>query len=157
MSKYQQFLYVLVKEVNEVKEGKKRTDTELRIVFWSEDKSTGVRDHFVLYGTRPSTKRHGEFFPYRLVCDTLYAVTEFVSSVFSSSNSVEIELHQFSGFTDDSEDEYNIDWYNTNENESTELVAFDVDPVEDSFGDVRVYPEKTLSKVLNVLMKFDTI
>jgi hypothetical protein len=157
MSKYQQFLYVLVKEVNEVREGKKKTDTELRIVFWPEDRSTGVRDHFVLYGTRPSTKRCGNFVPYRLVCDTLYEVTGFVSSVFSSINSVEIELHQFSGFTNDSEDEYNIDWYNTNENESTEIVAFDVDPIEDSVGDVHVYPEKTLSKVLNILMQFDTI
>ena len=54
MSKYQQFLYVLVKEVYERKT-KKRTDTELRIVFWPEDRSNGVRDHFVVYGTRPST------------------------------------------------------------------------------------------------------
>lgn len=156
MSNYQQFLYVLVKEVYERKP-KKRTDTELRIVFWPEDRSKRVREHFIVYGTRPSTKRSGEFVPYRLVCDTIYEVTGFVTTVFSRDNSVEIELHQFSGLTDDSEDEYNIDWFNTNENESTEIVALDIDPIEDSNGEVHVYSEKTLSRVLNILMQFDTI
>jgi hypothetical protein len=49
---------------------------------------------------------------------------KFLTSILGM-NKYEVELHQFSGITDDSEDEYNIDWFNTNENSSTEIVAFE--------------------------------
>jgi|LauGreDrversion4_2_1035121.scaffolds.fasta_scaffold55691_4 hypothetical protein len=156
MSTFQQFLYVLVKEVFQGK-NKKRRDTELRIVFWPDDRTTGTREHFVVYGNRPDTKKHGEYYPYRLVCDTIYEVTGLVNTLFSSYHSAEIELHQFSGLNDDSEDEYNIDWFNTNEDESTELVAFDINPTYDSLNEPHLYLDKTLNKCLLLLTQFDTI
>ena len=117
----------------------------------------GTREHFVVYGTRPDTKTHGKFIPYRLVCDTIYEVTGLVNTLFSSDHSAEIELHQYSGFNDDSEDEYNIDWFNTNDDAITEIVAFDIEPTPDSFGEQRLYLDKTLQKVLLILLQFDTI
>jgi hypothetical protein len=156
MATYQQFLYVLINEVREVK-SKRIADTELRIVFWPEDRESETREHFVVYGNRPDTKSCGEFIHYRLVCDTLYEVTGLVNTLFSSCHSAEIELHQYSGFNDDSEDEYNIDWFNTNEDASTELVAFDIESTKDSSGEPHLYLDKTLNKVLLILTQFDTI
>jgi hypothetical protein len=84
MATYQQFLYVLITEVREIK-SKRIADTELRIVFWPEDRESETREHFVVYGNRPDTKKDGEFVPYRLVCDTMYEVTGLVNTLFSST------------------------------------------------------------------------
>ena len=156
MSRHQEFVYVLVKEF---RQGTKRKhyDTELRIVHWAADEETGLPEHFVIYGKRPNSIKEGAFIPYRLKCESVYEIGKFVNTVISSDHNASIELRQFSGITDDSEDEYNIDWFNTNENLTTELVAFDIEPTYDSFGESRLDLDNTLNNALRILMQFETV
>ena len=155
MSEFQQFLYVFVKET--VPSNKQKTDTVLRIVFWKADEELGYDDHFVIYGTRPRSKTTGKFVPYRLTCETIDQVQHFVKTVVGSNNSLSIELHQFYGYNDDSEDWYNIDWKNTPRNSSTEIVAYDVMSQTNDYGEYHLNFHTTMSRVLNVLVDHDTL
>ena len=127
MCDYQKFLYVLVKEYSKKSENNK-LDNSLRIVYWPKDDVYGYDEHFVIYGKRSKTKKYGKFVPYRLKCNSIENVYQFVKSVVSFDNYFAVELHQFDGLTDDSHDWYNLDWCNTPENPTTELVAYDIDP-----------------------------
>ena len=158
MSELQQFLYVLVKEVYpESKPGKQKTDTVLHIVHWAADEELGYDDHFVIYGKRPKSKVTGKFTPYRLICQTQKQVHEFVRTVVSPDHNLAIELHQFYGETDDSEDWYNIDWKNTADDSSTELVAFDVESKSGFDGEPFIDFHSALSSVLNVITNHEIV
>ena len=150
------FLYLLVKEKYPESKGKK-VDTELRIVYWPEDADSGHESQFVIYGKRPRSKTTGEFIPYRVKCHTMNQVYYFAKNAISSDHDLSIELHQFSGFADDNEDEYNIAWYNTAENSSTEIVAFDVysNPYEKKEYYIDFY--SLLKNQLNILSHFVTV
>ena len=151
------FLYVIVKEYFSGKQGRK-FDTELRIVYWPEDyQYSGNSAQFVVYGTRPRIKYIGEFTPYRLCFYKLEDVIQFVNTVVSPNNNIMIELQQFSGINNDSDDEYNIDWMNTSENMNTELVAFEIESGLKANGDVYLNYGNTLSNVLNVLVNSETV
>jgi hypothetical protein len=123
-----QFLYVLLKEIDrdtdENGRATSKTDTQLRIVHW-EDNSAANGGYFIIYGTRPTSKYSGEYTPYRVLCKNVGSVIRFINTVVSPDNDVEIEMHQFDGLNDDSEDQFNILWENTEENNSTQLVAYD--------------------------------
>lgn len=156
MSKFQQFLYATVKEVYpESKSGK--TDTVLRIVFWAADEELGYDDHFVIYGKRPKSKVTGKFVPYRIHCRTQEQVHKFVKTIVSPDHNLAIELHQFYGETDDSEDWYNIDWKNTADDSSTELVAFDVESKIAFDGEHYLDCQAALSSVLNVIVNHEVV
>ena len=114
---YAKFLYVFVKETCTNNEYHS-SDTELRIVYWNNGE-------FVIYGKRPRNKQGREFVPYRLQCSTISQVIQLVETVVCMQNDMSIELHQFEGICNCSKDEYEVEWYNTCEDESTELVAFD--------------------------------
>lgn len=150
MSEFQQFLYVLVKENYEGPK-KTTTDTVLRIVYWTADEELGYDSHYVIYGKRPKSKISGEFIPYRLTCQTQKQVHEFVRTVVSPDHNLAVELHQFYGYNDDSEDWYNIDWENTPEDGSTELVAFDVESKIGFDGEQFVDFHAALTSTLNVI------
>jgi hypothetical protein len=141
------FLYVVVKEVVEGKKGQK-LDTELRIVYWPE--TSEYSECFVLYGKRPPSKRDGDFVPYRLICNTKEQVVRFAETVIDIHSSASVELHQFYGENDDSVDEFNIDWENTAENRTTELVAYDI---SGEFLNFR----GELFAVLTTISEFDTL
>lgn len=126
-----QFLYVLVKEICHLSSGKKKLDTTLRIVYWKDDSAIEC-GYYVIYGQRPNSKPNRPYVPYRLVCSTTESVVHFVKTVISNDASVSVELHQFDALNDDTEDEFNIDWINTDENETTELVAFDFSTISDT-------------------------
>jgi hypothetical protein len=152
-----QFLYVLIKEYDVGPKGRK-IDTELRIVYWPEDYyCSGHEAQFVIYGKRPRCKKTGEYTPYRLKCHTVEHVIDFVKTVVCPSNNMAVELHQFSGYSDDSEDEYNVYWFNTAENMATELVAYDVESSTNATGDSYLECSATLSNILNVLVNCDTV
>ena len=153
MSELQQFLYVLVKENIA---GSKKTDNVLRIVYWMENEELGYDEHFVIYGKRPKSKVSGKFVPYRLICQTQEQVQHFVKTVVGRHNNIAIELHQFNGYSDNSEDWYNIDWKNTADDSSTELVAFDIEPKTQSEGEFYL-DLPPLSKVLNIIMNLSLI
>ena len=156
MSEFQQFLYVTVKEVYP-KSKKGKTDTVLRIVFWAADEELGYDDHFVIYGKRPKSKVTGNFTPYRLICQTQKQVIDLVQTVVSPDHNIAVELHQFYGYNDDSEDWYNIDWKNTADDSSTELVAFDVESSIGSNGELFLGFHVELSRVLNVIENHEII
>lgn len=141
------FLYVVVKEIMECKKDKK-LDTELRIVYWGE--TDEYSECFVIYGKRQPSKKKGDFIPYRLVCNTKEQVVRFAETVIGIHNSAVVELHQFCGENDDSIDEFNIDWENTPENRTTELVAYDIS------GEFLHFRNQLLS-VLNIISEFDTV
>jgi hypothetical protein len=151
MSDFQQFLYVTLKE-NYAGKSKQKTDTTLRIVFWEANEELEYDEHFVIYGKRPKSKISGEFVPYRLTCSTICDVLQFVKTVVSPDHNLAVELHQFQGYTDDSEDWYNIDWENTADDSSTELVAFDVESKTAFGGEQFVDFKSALTNVLQVLV-----
>ena len=152
-----QFLYALIKEHCIGKKSIK-VDTELRIVYWPEVwGDTNHEAQFVIYGKRPRSKTCGEYTPYRLKFHTIDQVIDFVKTVVSPDHNMSVELHQFSGYTDDSKDEYNIYWFNTAENVTTELVAFDVESSINESGDSYLECSATLSNILNVLVNCDTV
>jgi hypothetical protein len=147
-----QFLYVIVREVVNGNRTGKYLDTQLRIVYWPETEDSA--EHFVIYGTRPYSKHAGNYIPYRLVCNTKEQVFHFAETMIGIRNNVEISIHQFSGENDDTIDEYNIEWDNTNENESTELVTYDVSPGINSYGQFRLDFKKDLYSGLNIISDF---
>lgn len=148
------FLYVIVKEVTEGRKGKK-LDTQLRIVYWPENEQ--YTECYVIYGKRPYSKNAGKYLPYRLVCNTKEQVVRFAETMIDLQSSAEVELHQFVGENDDSVDEFNIDWENTAENESTELVAYDLVPKINPYGQFRLEFRTELFSVLNVLSDFEAL
>lgn len=150
MSELQQFLYVLVKE-NYTEGGKVKIDTVLRIVYWEANEELDYDSHFVIYGKRPKSKITGKHTPYRLKCYTQDQVHKLVRTLVGSEHNVAIELHQFYGYSDDSEDWYNIDWKNTPNDGSTELVAFDTTPTKMIDGTYFLDFGAALSKVLDVI------
>jgi hypothetical protein len=156
MTDFQQFLYVLVKEIY-VGSKKQKIDTVLHIVYWKANEELEYDDHFVIYGQRPNSKVTGEFIPYRLKCQTPKQVKQFVQTVVSRYHNLSIELHQFYGNSDDSEDLYNIDWENTADDSRTELVAYDIIPELGINGVSHLKFEAALSDVLNVIMNQEVV
>ena len=155
---FQQFLYLVVKEKYEMTnvertEKKMKVDTVLRIVHWEANENFGYSDHFVIYGNRRKSKKNAAFNPYRLICQTEEQVKDFVRTVIASECNVEIELHQYCGYNDDLEDWYNIDWKNTPENDTTEVVAFDIVENPTFYCELN----KILTDTLNVLQNYDVI
>lgn len=152
-----------------------------------DDEEDGYDEHFVIYGKRPKSNNTGilptssvrklssaaltessnsgreaggvlrKFVPYRLICRTIDDVQQFVRTVVSSDHNLAIELHQFYGYTDDSEDWYNIDWKNTPDDSSTELVAFDVEPKTTIDGEQFLDFKCALTKVLQVLVNHEVV
>jgi hypothetical protein len=146
-----QFLYVVLKERYTCSKTEK-TDNLLRIVHWKQEWGSDYNEQFVVYGKRPYSKRRGEYIPYRLRFSTREQVEQFVQTiVISSDNRITIELHQFSGLNDDSDDGYNIDWQNTAENSTTELVAFEIDSRLLASGEIVTNYIQTLDEVLTIL------
>jgi hypothetical protein len=155
-SKYMQFLYLLVKEYSI----DKQIDTELRIVYWKEQWGTDYESQFVVYGKRPNTKKLGKYIPYRLRFNTKEQVAQFIRTVISTDHYMSLELHQFSGINNDVDDEYNIDWFNTNENSTTELVAFTFDSptgLITNYESDAQYHYNTLNELLCVLSNCETV
>jgi hypothetical protein len=149
---YMQFFYVVLKERYIFGSKSEKLDTFIRIVHWKEEWGSDYPTQFVVYGRRPNSKRHGEYIPYRLKFSTKEQVKQFVRTIVVSSDTrVTIELHQFSGLNDDSEDEYNIDWENTAENCTTELVAFDIDSQLWATGEITSNYLCNLDNVLTIL------
>ena len=148
-----QFLYVLVKELCHSSSSKNKLDTTLRIVYW-KDESAVERGYYMIYGQRPNLKPNRPYVPYRLVCSATENVVHFIKTVISNDASVSVELHQFDALNDDTEDEFNIDWINADENETTELVAFDFL----STSDTEKYPFKdTVANTLRNLIDVEVI
>ena len=146
-----QFLYALIKERYPVDGGetpKIKTDTIMRVVFW-DDEDGG---YFVVYGSRPESKRSGPFTPYRVKFGTAEEVCRFAKTLISVDGDVAVELHQFDALNDDSEDPLNIDWDNNAENGSTELVAYDFAPVKKENGVQYVPFKNCLAKLLRQLI-----
>ena len=154
MSEFQQFLYVAVKE----NYGSKRQnpDTILRIVYWEANEEFEYDSHFIIYGQRPDSKV-GEYIPYRLKCKTAKKVQQFVRTVVSPDCDLAIELHQFVGYNDDSEDWYNIDWTNAAEDSSTELVAFDIESNPGFYGEPFVDFHTALASAFNVITNSEVV
>ena len=159
MSNFQQFLYVTLKENYTRSNGTTKTDTTLRIVYWAayDDEEDGYDEHFVIYGKRPKSKVTGKFVPYRITCNTRDDVLQFVKTVVSPDHNLAVELHQFHGYTDDSEDWYNIDWENTADDSSTELVAFDVESKTAFGGEPFVDFKSALTNVLQILVNHEVV
>jgi len=156
MSELQQFLYVLVKETEVDANGKEKPDTSLRIVYWGSNEELGYDGHFVIYGKRPKSKITGKYTPYRLKCKTAKQIHQFLRTIIASDNNLAVELHQFYGYSDDSDDWYNIDWKNTPGDSSTEIVAFDVlSGVVD--GEHILDFGKALTHVLNAIMDYEVV
>lgn len=156
MSELHQFLYVVLKE-NYPGPKKQKTDTVLRIVYWAANEELGYDEHFVIYGKRPKSKVTGHFVPYRLICQTKKQVEEFVRTVVSPDHNLAIELHQFYGYSNDSDDWYNIDWRNTPDDSSTELVAFDVESKPGFNDEPFVDFHAALTSVLNVITNHEVV
>ena len=147
-----QFLYVLVTE----RDDERKIDTRLRVVYWKDD-SVESGGYFVVYGSRPTSKLTGKFNPYRICFATIEQVARFARSVVSSDSDVSVELHQFDGLNDDTEDALNVDWENTAENKSSELVAFDFVPVITK-TDRKITPFRpSLRKLLKTLVESETV
>jgi hypothetical protein len=150
-SQYMEFLYVVVKEYYSRSKSEK-LDTELRIVYWKEEWGSNYPEQFVVYGRRPDSKKKGDYVPYRLRFSTREQVEQFAQTIIvSSENHVVIELHQFSGLNNDSDDLYNIDWENTQEDSTTELVAFEIESRLQANGDIVLNYIPTLHNVLTIL------
>lgn len=156
------FLYALIKEGG-VSDGK--TQTNLRIVRWSEYAESQFPACFVIYGDRTpigsATSSEG-YITYRLQLYSIEHVLQFVKTILVPDQSSVIELHQFVGYTDNSEDGYNIDWQNTREDKSTEIVAFDAEytPFNKNAmfrSDGKYDFQSTLENVLNVLENTDVV
>ena len=155
-SKYQymQFLYVIVKEYYMGSKSEK-VDNTMRIVYWKQEWDSDYPAQFVVYGQRPDSKKQGTYIPYRLRFLTKEHLEHFIRTVIvqnvSADHRVVIELRQFSGLNNDSEDEYNIEWENTAENNTNKLVAFEIDSTFMANGDIRVNYTQVLDNVLTVL------
>ena len=152
-----QFLYVLVKEINRSdNEYRPKIDTRLRVVYWQSQSKHG-KGQFVVYGTRPESLVSGKFNPYRLTFQNLGQVARFAKTVISPDHDVALELHQFDGLNDDSEDPLNVDWDNTAENGSSELVAFDFYSIKKSDGTYMIPFRQKLANLLRILEFTDAI
>lgn len=149
------FLYVLVKE-NYAGIKKNKVDTVLRIVYWQEDEEAGYNEQYVIYGKRPNSKVEGVYVPYRLSCSTIDQVHQFVKTVVSCEHNLAIELHQYNGYNDFSDDEYHINWQNTYEDYRTELVAFDTKSISINGYDLLEFRD-SLSRVLKVLETYEVV
>ena len=144
------FLYVLIKETD----GK--SNTNLRIVNWHDGEG------FVVYGDRaPVGSAPAEYVTYRLRFTAIEQVLQLVKTVMVPGKSSVIELHQFVGITDNSKDPYHIDWQNTPEDKSTEIVAFDAEyqPLSPSSlkKSVKIDFHSTLENLLSVLENSDVV
>ena len=155
MSEFQQFLYVKVAENYLSESGKQKNDTVLHIVYWEADEDDDA--HFVIYGKRPKSKITGDFVPYRMKCHSMNQIHKFIKTVVSPDHNIAIELHQFYGETDDTKDWYNIDWENTADDGSTELVAYDVYPRTGFNGEQFLDIETSLMNVLTVLTSHEIV
>ena len=147
-----QFLYVLVTELD----ADNKIDTRLRIVHW-QDNTDPNGGYFVVYGNRPTSVVTGEYNPYRVRISTIDAVVRFVKHVWSIDSVVSVELHQFDGLNDDTEDALNVDWDNTAENGSSELVAFDSYPILNKNGRRVPTFKPNLRKLLTTLAEADIV
>ena len=151
---YMQFLYVVVKEYY-VGSKSEKVDNIMRIVYWKQEWDSDYPAQFVVYGQRPDSKKQGTYIPYRLRFLNKAHLEHFIRTVIvqnaSSDHRVVIELRQFSGLNNDSEDEYNIEWENTAENNTDELVAFKIDSTFVEDGEIRVNYAHVLGNVLTVL------
>ena len=147
-----QFLYALVTE----RDDDKKIDTRLRIVYWQDD-SDPNGGYFIVYGQRPPSLKTGEYNPYRVRCSTIDQVAYFARRVVSSDSEISVELHQFDGLNDDTEDALNVDWENTAENGSSELVAFDFPIVLDKNGKSYSPFRPSLRKLLKTLVESETV
>jgi hypothetical protein len=81
-----------------------------------------------------------------------------VNTILVSDQTPVIELHQFAGVTDNSEDPYNIDWQNTREDKSTEILAFSQE--NHSIPTLILRSEivqSTLENVLNIIKNIDVV
>jgi hypothetical protein len=129
-----QFLYLLVQEWNyhPNAEGVKTkvNDTELRVVYWPEGEDD--KGFFVIYGKRPETLKDKEYLPFRLKCKTIIQVLDFIGVVIGPTSNISLELHQYYGNHDESIPDYYINWNETATNTSTEIVAYDFKPIENS-------------------------
>jgi len=153
------FLYVLIKEG-----AAQHMRTNLRIVYWSEDVENEYPAGFVIYGDRAPSAANSrdEYITYRLQVRSIEHVLQFVKTILIPEEPTAIELHQFWGVTDNSEDAYNIDWQNTPEDKSTEIVAFDavhthLNKNEMFRSDGKFDFQSTLENVLNVLENVDLV
>jgi hypothetical protein len=147
---------VLVKE-NYNESDKTKTDTVLHIVYWAANEELGYDSHFVIYGIRPKSKITGRYTPYRLKCDTKEEVHSFIKTIVSPDHNLAVELHQFYGYSDDSDDWYNIDWENTVDNSRTEIVAFDINPKVSFEGEPYLDFQTSLNNVLNIIVNCDIV
>ena len=139
-SQRSQFLYVLLKETYARTKDETTSvilDTALRVVYWKPEELGEDAGYFVLYGTR--YEKDGVSFRVRF--DTIRQIVDFAKSILSDENSIAVELHQFDGLNDVSQDWLNIDWENTEEGKRTELAAWDCVSGECCF-------EKDLCRVL---------
>jgi hypothetical protein len=136
------FLYALVKEGGNDNE---QTRTNLRIIYWGEDVENQYPAGFVIYGERTPVGSGDEYITYRLQLYSVENVLQFVKTILGQEKEHTIELHQFVGVTDNSEDAYHIDWQNTPENKTTELAAprFDF--------------QSTLENILNIIENVDVV
>ena len=116
-----EFLYVFVREIHRYSGGK-NGENQFRIVYWPSDEYHEAC--FVIYGKRKTSKYGPSYIPYRISCSTVDQVIEFVVNVVNPINIIDVEVHQFNGENDTSEDEYNIDWSNTAEDFTTNIVRF---------------------------------
>lgn len=153
-----QFLYALVKEIDRsnTETSHAKVDTTLRIVHWRDD-SDENGGYFIIYGNRPRSIITGPYNPYRVLCHTMEQVIRFTKTVISNDHDVAIELQQFDGLNDDSEDQFHIDWDNTAENGSTELVAFDFSPIKMIDGTNEIAFKPNLQKLLRILRHTDVV
>jgi hypothetical protein len=156
-----QFLYVLFKEIDrDVDENGRataNTDTQIRIVYWQDD-SDENGGYYMIYGRRPTSKYAGEYIPYRVLCKDIDRVIRFINTVVSSDNDVSVDLHQFDGLNDDSEDQFNVSWENTAENRNTELAAYDFQSAKkDSDGKFKWHFKPTLKRFLRLLAESEVV
>jgi hypothetical protein len=147
----------VVKENYESQSGERKTDAELRIVYWKAEDFGSEENFFVIYGRRPYSTVSGHYSPYRLKCINVDQVCHFAKTVISCDNTVSLELRHFDALNDDSEDELNIDWDNNVENGSTELVAFDFEPVKTVSGETVIPFANSLANLLRRMMEVEVV
>jgi hypothetical protein len=138
------FLYALIKEGGK-SDG--QTLTNLRIVYWAEDDEFPAG--FVIYGDRTPIGSDEEYITYRLQCYSIAHVLQFVKTILVPEHTPVIEMHQFVGVTDESEDAYNIDWQNTPEDKTTEILAPRLDGNLDF--------QSTLENILHIIENVDVV
>ena len=138
------FLYALIKEGNR---GSGQPRTNLRIIYWAEDKENQYPAGFVIYGDKTSVGGE-EYVTYRLQSYSIEHVLLFAKTIFASDQTHTIEFHRFAGVTDNSEDAYNIDWENTPEDKTSEIAKFVVEDYDF---------QSTLENILNVLENVDVV